>query len=80
MMSFGVILCGVLIVVGALAGAVGAFVLVMRKSRNAPNPSELAYLREEVARLNQEVERLRENVEQLKSGPRAAGSTDIKGR
>jgi hypothetical protein len=58
---------------------VGGIFLAMRKSRNAPSSSELAYLREEVSRLNREVERLREEVEQLKNGPRATGSTDIKG-
>jgi hypothetical protein len=78
--SLGLILCGVATIGVILVAVVGGIVLLMRKSRSAPNSRELAYLREEVARLHKEVERLGEEVEHLKNGSRAAGSTDITGR
>jgi cell division protein FtsB len=77
MMSFVVVLVAAALIGSFLAAVVAGLVLKMRKSGSAANSSELAFLRQELARLTRENERLREEVEQLKSGPKAAGSTDI---
>jgi outer membrane murein-binding lipoprotein Lpp len=78
MMSVGLILIGVMVVGIVLAAIVVGLLVLMRKSGSESNSGELAYLRHEVARLNKENERLREEVKQFKSGPKAAGSTDIR--
>jgi hypothetical protein len=65
------ILCGAATFGVMLVVAIGVFSLLLRRSGNAPNSSELQYLREEVARLHNEIERLRKDFEQSKKGSTA---------
>ena len=78
-MSLGLVLA-VMLVFAIITVVGGILLLFMRKPGSTASSSELTYLRQEVARLHKEVERLREDVAQIKSGPTAAGSTDIQSK
>jgi cell division protein FtsB len=73
------LMLAVLMAIGiVIAAIVGGVFLLNWKSGRASRSSEVANLRQEIARLNRENERLHEELEQLKSGPKPAGSTDIR--